>query len=179
MVAITEIVSTAGEAVKLYIEAQTLDTLLKDGLLLVGVGTSSYWFITSWIAPTWRKMTWRPNRNLLQGKVAVVTGASKGVGKGIALGLAEAGAIVYVTGRSESIDQGKPASGTVTETAIQVDGLGGKGIAVVCDHSHDEEVAALFDRVLREQGKIDILVNNVFQQPDIDIAGLFQFFTQY
>jgi len=107
----------------------------------------------------------------LAGKVAIVTGASKGVGKGIALGLAEAGATVYVTGRNDTIEQGNPNSGSVTETAIQVNGLGGKGIGVVCDHGKDEDIAALFDQVLREQGKIDILVNNVWQHPDYEIAA--------
>jgi NAD(P)-dependent dehydrogenase (short-subunit alcohol dehydrogenase family) len=99
----------------------------------------------------------------LSGKVAVVTGASRGIGKGIALVLAEQGATVYVTGRTVT-----PGSyylpGTVGETAAECDRRGGKGIAVQVDHANDEQVAALFEQVKREQkGQLDILVNNAFQ----------------
>src|SRR4249919_3012954 len=93
------------------------------------------------------------------GKVAIVTGASRGVGKGIALGLGEAGATVYVTGRTVS-----PGAhpGTIGETAEQVTALGGKGLAVACDHGDDAQVEALFSRVLAESGRLDVLVNNAF-----------------
>lgn len=106
----------------------------------------------------------------LQGQVAVVTGASRGVGKGIALGLGEAGATVYVTGRSVA-----PGAlpGTIDETAAQVTALGGRGIAVRCDHAVDAEVEALFARVHAEQGRIDILVNNAFAIPDGQLSGNF------
>lgn len=102
----------------------------------------------------------------LAGKVAVVTGASRGIGKGIALVLAEQGATVYVTGRSvQEGDYYLP--GTVGETAAQCSergqASGGKGIAVACDHADDQAVAALFERVMAEQGRLDILVNNAFQ----------------
>lgn len=107
----------------------------------------------------------------LAGKVAVVTGASRGIGKGIALVLAEQGATVYVTGRTVNPgDYYLP--GTVGETAAQCTergekaGSGGKGIAVACDHANDEQVAALFDQVRREQGRLDILINNAFQLSD-------------
>ena len=101
----------------------------------------------------------------LSGKVAVVTGASRGIGKGIALVLAEQGATVYVTGRSATPgDYYLP--GTVGETAALCTERGGKGIAVACDHGNDEQVAALFDQVRREQGKLDILVNNAFTLSD-------------
>lgn len=100
----------------------------------------------------------------LAGKVAVVTGASRGVGKGIALGLGEAGATVYVTGRT--VQEGvAPWPGTVTETAAQVTAMGGQGIAVRCDHRNDAEVEALFRRVQEEQGRLNILVNNAFATP--------------
>jgi NAD(P)-dependent dehydrogenase (short-subunit alcohol dehydrogenase family) len=101
----------------------------------------------------------------LSGRVAVVTGASRGVGKGIALALAEEGATVYVTGRT--VTPGSyPLPGTVGETALEVDRRGGKGIAVQVDHAEDEQVAALFDQVEQEQGRLDILVNNAFSLPE-------------
>lgn len=97
----------------------------------------------------------------LQGKVAVVTGASRGIGKGVALALAEQGATVYITGRTVNAgDYYLP--GTVGQTAAECDERGGKGIAVVCDHADDAQVAALFEQVRREQGRLDILVNNAF-----------------
>lgn len=99
----------------------------------------------------------------INGKVAIVTGASRGVGKGIALGLGEFGATVYVTGRTVSgEDSIVPLPGTINETAEEVTKIGGKGIPVKCDHRNDVEVKSLFDRVLKEQGKIDILVNNAW-----------------
>ena len=82
----------------------------------------------------------------LSGKVVVVTGASRGMGKGIALALASEGATVYVTGRTVSPGT-CPLPGTVGETAAEVDGRGGKGIAVQVDLANDGEVAALFERV--------------------------------
>ena len=99
------------------------------------------------------------DRNLA-GVVAVVTGASRGAGKGIALALGAAGAIVYVTGRS--LKEGDaPLPGTIHETAEAVTRGGGRGIAVACDHSKDGDVEQLFARVAREQvGRLDILVNN-------------------
>lgn len=101
----------------------------------------------------------------LSGKVAVVTGASRGIGKGIALALAAEGATVYVTGRT--VKPGSyPLPGTVGETALEVDRRGGKGIAVQVDHAKDDEVAALFDRVRRDHGRLDILVNNAFSLPE-------------
>ncbi len=101
----------------------------------------------------------------LSGKVAVVTGASRGLGKGIALGLGEAGATVYVSGRSTGQSRtGRP--GTIDETAAEITRLGGEGIAVRCDHRVDSEVETLFGRVGREHGHLDVLVNNAFASPD-------------
>jgi NAD(P)-dependent dehydrogenase (short-subunit alcohol dehydrogenase family) len=106
----------------------------------------------------------------LKGKVAVVTGGSRGVGRGVAEGLAEAGATVYVTGRSESSHQ-PPAERTIQATARRVDELGGTGIAVRVDHGNDEEVRGLFERVGKEQGRLDILVNNAYKIPDPPVWG--------
>ena len=91
--------------------------------------------------------------------VVVVTGASRGAGRGIAVALGSHGCTVYVTGRSE-----KPGDatlpGTIHETAQAVTAAGGAGIAVRVDHGDDEQIKALFDQVQREQGRLDILVNN-------------------
>jgi len=104
-----------------------------------------------WIAPR------------LDGRIAVVSGATRGAGRGIALSLGEAGATVYVTGRSV---RGKPTTGgrpgTVEDTAEEVTARGGRGIAVRCDHSVAADVETLFARVKKEQGYLDILVNNAW-----------------
>lgn len=97
----------------------------------------------------------------LTGKVAVVTGSSRGIGRGIAIGLGEAGATVYITGRSTG-----DGELTIDTTATRVTEAGGTGIAAVCDHSDDASVAALFDRIRSEQGRLDIHVNNAFKIPD-------------
>lgn len=95
----------------------------------------------------------------LQRKIALVTGSSRGVGRGIARGLGEAGATVYITGRTS--DPGPdPGPGTVEHVAREVDRLGGRGIPVRCDHDRDDEVRALFSRIEQESGRLDILVNN-------------------
>ena len=99
----------------------------------------------------------------LQGKVALVTGASRGVGRGIAHELGVAGATVYVTGRSVSDDATtEDLGGSVNSTAALVTQSGGIGIPVLCDHTRDDAVLALFERIRREQGQLDILVNNVW-----------------
>ncbi len=106
----------------------------------------------------------------LKGKVAVVTGASRGIGKGIAEGLGEAGCTVYLTGRSSSSEV-PPKPLTIEATAASVESLGGCAIPVVVDHNRDEEVRALFERVEQEQGRLDVLVNNVYQIPDPPAMG--------
>jgi NAD(P)-dependent dehydrogenase (short-subunit alcohol dehydrogenase family) len=100
----------------------------------------------------------------LAGKVAIVTGASRGIGRGIALALGEEGATVYVTGRTVAAG-GSPLPGTVGETAAEVDSRGGKGVAVQVDHADDAQIAALFEQVRRQQGRLDILVNNAMAIP--------------
>ena len=106
----------------------------------------------------------------LAGKVALVTGASRGIGRGIALVLAEQGATVYVTGRTVSPGQ-YYLPGTVGETAAECSergrDVGGRGIAVGCDHADDAAVARLFTQIADEQGgRLDILVNNAFTLSD-------------
>lgn len=98
-------------------------------------------------------------------RVAIVTGGSRGVGKGAALGLAEAGATVYVTARTVE-PGGSTYPGSLAETLAEMEHLGGRGVALACDHRDDAAVRAAFERVLAEQGRIDILVNNVFALPD-------------
>jgi dehydrogenase/reductase SDR family protein 1 len=106
----------------------------------------------------------------LEGKVAVVTGASRGVGKGVALALGDAGATVYLTGRTTTAG---PIPGTVAETAEDVTRRGGRGVACVCDHADDEAVRSLFARVADETGRLDVLVNNAFAIPEGRLAAPF------
>jgi NAD(P)-dependent dehydrogenase (short-subunit alcohol dehydrogenase family) len=114
-------------------------------------------------------------------RVAVVTGASRGVGKGVAIALGQAGYAVYVTGRSSGSSRGgqlygESLPGTIEETAVAVSAAGGKGIAVTCDHGDDAQVQALFQRVQEESGRLDILVNNATFLHDqlIDVGGFWE-----
>ena len=100
----------------------------------------------------------------LAGAVAVVTGASRGIGKGCALELGAAGATVYVTGRTV-LEGAAPLPGTIGATAAELTALGGRGIPVACDARADREVAELFARVAKEQGRLDVLVNSAFLIP--------------
>jgi len=108
----------------------------------------------------------------LDGKVAVVAGATRGAGRGIACMLGAAGATVYCTGRStreHSATPGRPE--TIDETAEMVTARGGSGIPIQVDHTIEEEVAALFERVRREQGRLDVLVNDVWGGDDLTEWG--------
>jgi dehydrogenase/reductase SDR family protein 1 len=107
-----------------------------------------------------RVMAKRP----LDGQVAVVTGASRGIGKGIALELGAAGATVYLTART--VDAGI-LPGTIGETAMEITQLGGTAVPLRCDHHDDVAVQAVFERVREERGRLDVLVNNVYSAPDL------------
>lgn len=100
----------------------------------------------------------------LEGKVALVAGATRGAGRGIAVALGEAGATVWCTGRSSRADP-RPASArpeTIEETAELVTRAGGQGIAERVDHLDEAQVRAVFERVQRESGRLDVLVNDIW-----------------
>lgn len=96
----------------------------------------------------------------LETRVALVTGASRGIGRGVAIGLGEAGAIVVVTGRTA--EEVEATAGLVTDA-------GGSGIGAACDHRHDDQVHAVFDQVQRDLGRLDVLVNNATAMPDLPL----------
>src|SRR6202022_2230150 len=107
-------------------------------------------------------MAWSPDRDALRGEVAVVAGATRGAGRGIARALGEAGATVYCTGRSVT---GKPSPygrpETIDETAAMINAAGGSAIPVRVDHTIESEVKALFRRIARAHKRLDIVVDSV------------------
>ena len=107
----------------------------------------------------------------LAGRVALVTGASRGIGKGCALELAAAGAAVYITGRTTGPGQ-HPLPGTVGATAQEITSEGGTATAVACDHRDDDAVRGVFDRIAADHGRLDVVVNNAFAIPDEMTSGL-------
>jgi len=121
----------------------------------------------------------------LNDRVAVVTGASRGAGRGIAIELGAAGATVYVTGRSTrggpapgyaellSLSKLQHLPGSIEDTAEAVTQAGGRGIAVRCDHTDEADVAALFGLVDRDHGRLDLLVNNAWGGHE-SFDGVFQ-----
>jgi dehydrogenase/reductase SDR family protein 1 len=99
----------------------------------------------------------------LSGKIVLVTGATRGIGKGIAISLAKVGAIIYFTGRTEKEFQGAVnLGGSIQATEQEIEQVGGTGYGIKCDHKDDMQTKMVIDRILSEQGKIDILVNNVW-----------------
>jgi NAD(P)-dependent dehydrogenase (short-subunit alcohol dehydrogenase family) len=111
----------------------------------------------------------------LDGKVALVAGATRGAGRGIACMLGAAGAVVYCTGRTgegRASPMGRPE--TLEETAALVDGQGGEGVAIRTDHTREDDVAALIARIEAERGRLDILVNDIWGgDPMIDWSAKF------
>jgi NAD(P)-dependent dehydrogenase (short-subunit alcohol dehydrogenase family) len=110
-------------------------------------------------------MAWAPDPDGLRGRVAVVAGATRGAGRGIAAALGEAGATVVCTGRSSRTgslrsDYDRPE--TIEETAELVTDLGGVGVPVAVDHLDVDQVRSLADRVRRDHGRIDVLVNDIW-----------------
>ena len=106
----------------------------------------------------------------LEGRIAIVTGASRGIGRGCAVGLAARGATVYCTARRTS-DADPPEEGTLEAVAAEIDAVGGRGIPIACDHRDDAAVEAVFDRVRADEGRLDVLVNNAFIIPDELTSG--------
>jgi NAD(P)-dependent dehydrogenase (short-subunit alcohol dehydrogenase family) len=118
----------------------------------------------------------------LNGTIALVTGASRGAGRGIALELGQAGATVYITGRSV---EGGPTTdavpGTIDATAREVTSRGGRGVAMRCDHTVDADVESVFGRIRDEHGRLDLLVNNVwggYENPECRPLPLVPFWEQ-
>jgi len=151
--------------------------LLRIAAYLAGVALLAViGLVITWAASVSGWMDYRPEGTVgtlgrvsrLQGRVALVTGASRGCGKGIAAVLGEEGATVYVTGRSV---RGEPATlgrpGTIDETADEVTARGGTGIAVRCDHADDAQVRDVFARIHDESGRLDLLVNNAWSGYEI------------
>jgi NAD(P)-dependent dehydrogenase (short-subunit alcohol dehydrogenase family) len=111
----------------------------------------------------------------LSGQVALVAGATRGAGRGIARALGEAGALVYCTGRSAvGAVKGMDRPETIDETAALIEQAGGRAIAVRVDHTREEEVAKVVARVRSEAGRLDVLVNSIWgADPMIDWSRRF------
>ncbi|HEX7064862.1 MAG TPA: SDR family NAD(P)-dependent oxidoreductase [Bacillales bacterium] len=112
--------------------------------------------------------------NSLAGTIALVTGASRGAGRGIAIELGKAGATVYVTGRSVRGRSTNGWPGTIDATVDEIQSVGGTGIAIQCDHTDDEQTKAVIEKIKREQGKLDLLVNNAWGGSEHDISGSYE-----
>uniref|UniRef100_A0A915PDA9 Uncharacterized protein n=1 Tax=Setaria digitata TaxID=48799 RepID=A0A915PDA9_9BILA len=129
------------------------------------------WSMGCWLSRRWkiallsncfRQSSARASKDVkpLKGRIALVTGGARGVGRGVALQLGEAGATVYISGRKPESSSGKP---TLQDTVSEVSSRGGKAIPVYCDHSKDDEVKELFERIAKdENNRLDVLVNNAF-----------------
>ena len=100
----------------------------------------------------------------LQGQIALVTGGSRGIGRGCALELAAAGAKVYLTGRTLS-EGDSPWPGTLSGTATEINEAGGEAVGLACDHRDDQAVSHVFQQIEEAEGRLDVLVNNAFLIP--------------
>ena len=109
----------------------------------------------------------------LEGKICVVTGATRGIGRGCAVALAEEGATIYITGRSNG-----DGELTLKGSIAAIEKAGGIGIGTQVDHANDAEIEAFFKKVAAEAGKIDILVNNVYKIPSPPAWGAASGITQ-
>ena len=108
-------------------------------------------------------MSWSPDPDALRGRVAVVAGATRGAGRGIATALGEAGATVICTGRTTRTQRSEyDRPETIEETAALVDEVGGTGVAIAVDHLDPAQVQALATRIRDEYGHIDVLVNDIW-----------------
>ncbi|MFE5834606.1 SDR family oxidoreductase [Streptomyces sp. NPDC056488] len=110
----------------------------------------------------------------LRGRICLVAGATRGAGRAIAVQLGTAGATVYVTGRTtrEKVSEVGRTTETIEETAELVTAAGGEGVAVPTDHLEPDRVAALIDRIDRERGRLDVLVNDIWGGEHLVVAGL-------
>jgi NAD(P)-dependent dehydrogenase (short-subunit alcohol dehydrogenase family) len=108
----------------------------------------------------------------LEGTVCLVTGATRGAGRGIAKVLGEHGATVYVTGRSTRAEPNPDRPGTIEDTADEVEERGGTGIAVRVDHTQPDEVASLIERIESEQGRLDLVVANAWMGYELRVEGI-------
>jgi NAD(P)-dependent dehydrogenase (short-subunit alcohol dehydrogenase family) len=108
---------------------------------------------------------------VLDGRVAIATGASRGIGKGCALELAAAGASVYLTARTRTEGEAR-LPGSLGATVAEIEAAGGRAVAVACDHRDDRQVEALFERVRKDAGRLDVLVNSAFLIPKELTSGL-------
>ena len=119
-------------------------------------------------------MNWTPDADALRGRIALVAGATRGAGRGIAAALGEAGATVICTGRSSVSgnalsDYDRPE--TIEETAQLVTSLGGVGIPIQVDHLEAAQVQALADHIRNDYGAIDLLVNDIWGAEVVDLDG--------
>lgn len=106
----------------------------------------------------------------LEGHVALVTGATRGAGRGVAVALGERGATVYVTGRSTRKESTAPEiGGTIEDTAAEIDRRGGTGVPLRCDHTDDAQTEAVFERIRRDKGGLDLLVNSAWGGNELEI----------
>lgn len=105
----------------------------------------------------------------LKGKVALVTGSSRGAGRGIALELARRGAFVYITGRTTDVSVTEHIKGSIDSVLREIKESGGSGAVIRCDHTKDQETEAVIRQIAEEQGRLDILVNNVWGGNDLAI----------